>query len=184
MKVLDVIRIKGRSGQLAAFEAVAGDVEPKTGIVLERAGTHLAIPKDAWVVMGVERRGSWPLRAGDPLGLLLSPDIMTIESGNPWIAKGDELFRMPKIAGHCPWCVAHYSTNEELQKHLEAQRFHIIERLAATEKRAEASAKKLSVLHRAASAVADLQPASLRHGEAESERWQQFYDAIYEASEP
>jgi hypothetical protein len=63
-RIVDVIKIRGRDGQLALFKWEGGE-EPKTGDVFRR-------PSDGaeWIVHGVESR-MLPLRKDDPVGLLL-----------------------------------------------------------------------------------------------------------------
>lgn len=64
VRILDVIKVRGRDGQLALFEW-AGGPEPKTGDVYRRLSDG-----SEWNVHGVESR-MLPLRQGDPVGLLL-----------------------------------------------------------------------------------------------------------------
>jgi len=66
VRILDVVKIKGRDGQVALFEW-AGGPEPKTGDVYRRLSDG-----SEWSVRGVETR-LIPLRPGHPVGLLLRP---------------------------------------------------------------------------------------------------------------
>jgi hypothetical protein len=90
VRILDVIKIKGRDGQLTLFEW-SGGPEPKTGDIFRR-------PSDGaeWIVHGVETRMR-PLRQGDPVGLLLRPVAAGDSAAEPLkeVAINDELEKKP-----------------------------------------------------------------------------------------
>lgn len=87
VRILDVIKVRGRDGQLALFEW-AGGPEPKTGDVYRRLSDG-----SEWNVRGVESR-LIPLKPGDPVGLLLRPVIEDDSAAEPKeVTINDELER-------------------------------------------------------------------------------------------
>jgi hypothetical protein len=86
VRILDVIKVRGRDGQLALFQW-AGGPEPKTGDVYLRVSDG-----SEWNVRGVESR-LIPLRPGHPVGLLLRPAAVDDSAAGPpkEIAINDEL---------------------------------------------------------------------------------------------
>lgn len=90
VRILDVIKVRGRDGQLALFEW-AGGPEPKTGDVYRRLSDG-----SEWNVHGVESR-MLPLRQGDPVGLLLRPATAgdSAAESSKEVAINDELEKKP-----------------------------------------------------------------------------------------
>lgn len=84
VRILDIVKIKGRTGQVALFEWPGGP-EPKTGDVYRRVSDD-----SEWNVCGVESR-LIPLRPGHPVGLLLRP----ADAGDSEVAINDELEKKP-----------------------------------------------------------------------------------------
>jgi len=174
-QILEVGRFKERAGQLVILRVFPEFPEPKAGAIFGRKNSD-----DEWVIMGIETQGPQIPCTDKFVALLLVPTMKTVERGKPWISMNDEISPKVRIVGRCVFCHAAYSTDDELQKHLDARRYHLLERLAATEKLAEDVVKNVEKLLQTSKIVASLQPASRAEDDDEAMKWKDFYDAINE----